>query len=51
MKALIQLRPEADEDWTAEGLPSLIALRKLLRVHVSRHRVDRSHANFVRPAH
>lgn len=50
MKALYELDPDNDAQWTNDGLPSLAAVRKALGVAVSRARLDQIAPTFVRPS-
>lgn len=49
MKALYELDPADDAQWTNDGLPSLAAVRKALGVAVSRAKLDQIAPTFVRP--
>ena len=49
LQALVSLDPKDDKLWTAQGLPNLEALSKLLGARVTRRRLESVAPRFVRP--
>lgn len=49
LTALTQLDPTNDADWTEDGRPNLLAVRRVLGIHVPRNRLNAIAPTFVRP--